>query len=439
MEIRRRLARSKPQVYLPDVARTLHNLGNVLSNLRDLDAARAAYDEALRIFRRLAQDRPQAYLHYVATTLNNLGKVLSDLCDPDAARAAFEEAWGLYDSLGDHLDAAAVLTNWGLAEESVDPVAALDRFRSAVAACEQGLGQLAESAHRDVFKSKVEPAYGALIDHHARQAEGDGQGPPRDLIGFLESQRQVETLSGLESAEPGVEQPGSWRVAFEGVLAGTSALASRLRQRGAALVWTHVTRSGMVFVSLRPGACQVEVVTPELREALLGLMMKIEEVQAKFQRFAHEQVLLHVPGSRQLPGLTEIEAWFLEQAQGAPSISRPFDPEALRRELEARLHQLAAPLGPMGEAAFSLLPAAMRQLLLDPDARTLFLAPCARTMNLPFELLRPPGERFLGLRLLMPRVHGLAELERVLERRPPATGAPAALVVGDTAHQGAVR
>src|SRR5436190_1302905 len=66
-------------------------------------------------------------------------------------------------------------------------------------------------------------------------------------------------------------------------------------------------------------------------------------------------------------------------------------------------------------------------------------------INLPFELIRPPGRGFVGLTRVLARVHGLAELTQVLDRRPgpvPASGndkAPAALVVGDPGHPGVPR
>jgi tetratricopeptide (TPR) repeat protein len=74
--IRRRLAQQQPQVYAPDVATTLNNLGIALYQLRRLEEAVAAYEEALGIRRRLAQQQPQVYAPDVATTLTNLGNAL---------------------------------------------------------------------------------------------------------------------------------------------------------------------------------------------------------------------------------------------------------------------------------------------------------------------------------------------------------------------------
>jgi tetratricopeptide (TPR) repeat protein len=70
------LAAAQPAVYAPDLARTLTNLGNALYQLRRLEEAVAAYEEALGIRRRLAQQQPQVYAPDVAMTLNNLGNAL---------------------------------------------------------------------------------------------------------------------------------------------------------------------------------------------------------------------------------------------------------------------------------------------------------------------------------------------------------------------------
>ena len=67
--IYRRLAKEKPQVYEPDVAMTLNNLGVVLKNLRRLEEAEGAYREAEKIYRR--HDVPDQR----AMLLSNLGRL----------------------------------------------------------------------------------------------------------------------------------------------------------------------------------------------------------------------------------------------------------------------------------------------------------------------------------------------------------------------------
>jgi len=58
-------------------------------------------EEALEICHRLAAQHPSAYETDVAATLNNLnlGTVLGDLGEREVARAAFEEALRLYQPL----------------------------------------------------------------------------------------------------------------------------------------------------------------------------------------------------------------------------------------------------------------------------------------------------------------------------------------------------
>jgi tetratricopeptide (TPR) repeat protein len=53
--IRRQLAAQQPEVYAPDLARTLTNKGNALQELRRYEAAVAAYEEAEGLYRRWQQ------------------------------------------------------------------------------------------------------------------------------------------------------------------------------------------------------------------------------------------------------------------------------------------------------------------------------------------------------------------------------------------------
>jgi CHAT domain-containing protein len=96
LAIYRQLAQQRPQVYEPDVAMTLNNLGNALSDLRRLEAAVEAYQQALAIYRQLAQQQPQVYEPDVAMTLNNLGNALSDLRRLEAAVEAYQQALEIY-------------------------------------------------------------------------------------------------------------------------------------------------------------------------------------------------------------------------------------------------------------------------------------------------------------------------------------------------------
>jgi hypothetical protein len=101
------------------------------------------------------------------------------------------------------------------------------------------------------------------------------------------------------------------------------------------------------------------------------------------------------------------------------------------------------------EAAYRALPADVQELLTSDDYGTIFLAPCGETVNLPWELLRLPGQAgsgtngtYLGLQRLLPRAHGLGELLSVLRRQSGRTYAMRsrrhrAVVVGNPLHTGA--
>jgi tetratricopeptide (TPR) repeat protein len=140
LEIRRRLAKKEPQVYEPDVATTLNNLGNVLRDLRRFEEAEGAYREALEIYRRLADEEPQVYEPDVATTLNNLGLVLEDLRRFEEAEGAYREALEIYRRLADkepqvyEPDVAMTLNNLG------NVLRELRRFEEAEGAYREALG-----------------------------------------------------------------------------------------------------------------------------------------------------------------------------------------------------------------------------------------------------------------------------------------------------------
>ena len=82
LEIYRKLAQANPQTYLPYVAGTLNNLGNLQSDKNEFEDALKSYKEALEIYRKLAQANPQTYLPDVAMTLINLS-IFYQKCQPD--------------------------------------------------------------------------------------------------------------------------------------------------------------------------------------------------------------------------------------------------------------------------------------------------------------------------------------------------------------------
>jgi hypothetical protein len=72
------LATTHPDSFLPNLARSLSNLGSMLRDLRRHQDALAATAEAVRIGRHLVAARPDAFLHELAGTLSNLSVMLND-------------------------------------------------------------------------------------------------------------------------------------------------------------------------------------------------------------------------------------------------------------------------------------------------------------------------------------------------------------------------
>jgi tetratricopeptide (TPR) repeat protein len=99
LKIRRDLA-ERDERYLPDLAGTLNNLGNALSDKGMLDEAIERLEEALKIRRDLAE-RDERYLPDLAGTLNNLGIALYKKGMLDKAIERLEEALKVMEPLSD--------------------------------------------------------------------------------------------------------------------------------------------------------------------------------------------------------------------------------------------------------------------------------------------------------------------------------------------------
>ena len=88
----RRLAAQNPARYEPDLAQSLNNLSNRLSDAGDGEGALAAIREAVEIRRRLAVQTPARFRPLLATSLTNLGILLRKSGDTEQADAAEREA-----------------------------------------------------------------------------------------------------------------------------------------------------------------------------------------------------------------------------------------------------------------------------------------------------------------------------------------------------------
>jgi tetratricopeptide (TPR) repeat protein len=92
VEIYRKFAGARPDVFLPDLAGSLNNLGKCLSDLGHRDEALEVTREAVEQYRKLAAARPDVFLPDLAVSLNNLGKCLSDLGHRDEALEVTRES-----------------------------------------------------------------------------------------------------------------------------------------------------------------------------------------------------------------------------------------------------------------------------------------------------------------------------------------------------------
>jgi tetratricopeptide (TPR) repeat protein len=91
VELYRRLAAQHPDAFLPDLAMSLNNLGNRLSEMGRRAEALQATQEAVDLYRRLAAQHPDAFLPDLARSLGAYGLVLRGLGRSAEAAAAFAE------------------------------------------------------------------------------------------------------------------------------------------------------------------------------------------------------------------------------------------------------------------------------------------------------------------------------------------------------------
>ena len=71
----RKLAAANPDAYLPDVADTLNNLGEMHSDNNRYEEAEGEYKEALGIYEEFAKIAPAAFQQKVEIVQNNLDEL----------------------------------------------------------------------------------------------------------------------------------------------------------------------------------------------------------------------------------------------------------------------------------------------------------------------------------------------------------------------------
>ncbi len=212
LEIRRDLARRNPRIYAADVAGTLNNLGNLyndahLHGVQRFEEAEKAYREALEIFETLAREDPDVFTPQVAGTLNNVGAFYKDTQQFEKAEKVHKKALELRVELAEKNpdvyapEVADSLTSLGILYEGM----------GRVIEAEKAYGEaLEEYMKRGLWSSAANAAYSLS------QVRSDKR--------ILETARRLMEMAILFSAEKkytyaqkGAYEPIYWGLLNEGM------------------------------------------------------------------------------------------------------------------------------------------------------------------------------------------------------------------------------
>ncbi|MEM6366359.1 MAG: CHAT domain-containing protein, partial [Planctomycetota bacterium] len=427
--IRRPLAQEQPKVYRPDVAITLNNLGAVLCNLSELDAARAAYQEALEIRRPLAQEQPKVYARNLSGLCDNSARMLSStgefdqadelLTEGERALQALTGAGAHRLTLANFYDSAGSFRHrWQVAGHGEPEYGrALEFGERGVAA----LGAQSDSESRlDLQKAKFDNALRYGVYSQAREHKADlpsGRLPDHLLIERLESlrnaQRRVEEWAidakpigqdqTTSPAEPELDDQEVIQVQAEQRRRGAETqrqLIDQLSSRQASLMYIQPTPHALVFHLLgADGRCESVVAPNEVHRMFDSLYLNI----GRMPRFAQRHT-----GT--------------EGRAGGIQICRKFD-----RDRAAKVRERMMELGGQG---YRLLHQHCRPVTrwIDEYGDRLWISPHAEASRWSLAYLVGDSGQPLGLRYTFPRTTGLESLVQSLDRHiQPGKG----LVIGN--------
>jgi len=99
LEIRKKLAAGNPKKYSGDMANTLNNLGRLHQDHKEYLKALKLYEEALEIFGKFTAENQKAYFSDIANTLNNMGNLHTATNEYPKASEEFEEALEIFREL----------------------------------------------------------------------------------------------------------------------------------------------------------------------------------------------------------------------------------------------------------------------------------------------------------------------------------------------------
>ncbi len=203
IQLYRRLAEGTPDVFEPDLALSLSNLGVQYSNASRHSDALAAEEEAITIRRRLVEGAPDVFEPELARSLSNLGNRLSAVGRRYEALAATEEAVQLYRRLTANSpdafepDLALSLSNLGIRLSDVS------RLDEALVAEEEAITirrRLAEGAP-DAFEADLAASLTNLSVHYSNE------GRHEDALAAAEESTEIQRRLAIQASdafEPGL-------------------------------------------------------------------------------------------------------------------------------------------------------------------------------------------------------------------------------------------
>ncbi|MCP4600170.1 MAG: CHAT domain-containing protein, partial [Proteobacteria bacterium] len=361
---------------LSGLGRVLYLLGCPTDDFSDYDysllkVARGKLEEALDIEKRCLLEQIPFHIPDHVLTLDRLSFVIGALGDTTEAKSLLEEAveicknLELWISLAEVLQTRATVEAW----ETGDNLAGVAFAEQAINTLEKGLGQLSpsEKLNRHLFKGQFELSYTTTIAHYAQRSD------PARVFNLLESVRRIARLTEERFLPIG-----------EVDLARAQTVVAR---NNVAYLAIQVIPDGMVFFAILPsGRVEICPTGKGWRAKFSVLFKSIDRIIENISQETDEGLL---------DRLREETNFFVE----------------------------------LGSELFGMLPPTI-QTLFTSDIEYVFLSPYAELQNLPFEFLHLPTGEWLGLKRLLPRVHSFAELQMVLQRQPDRSSR-LSLVVGD--------
>ena len=358
VDICRRLADVQPDAFRPNLATSLNNLANRLSEVGKREEALGASREAEDIYRQLAAAQPNAFRPDLAMSLNNLANMLSEVGWREEALGASREAVDIYRQLaaaqpdafrpnlaGSLNNLAAMLSEVGRREEALAAIGEAVDIRRQLAA-----------AQPDAFR----PNLATSLNNLAAMLSGVGK-REEALAAIRES---VDVSRQLAAAQPDAFLPD-----LGGSLNNLANRLSEVGKREEALAATGEA----VDIRRQLAAAQPDAFRPDLAMSLNNLANRLSDVGRREEALAAIREAVDI--RRQLAAAL---------------------PDAFRPDLAGSLNNLAAMLSEVGRRDEAL--AAIREAVdvyrqlaaAQPDA---FLPDLAMSLNNLAAMLSGVGQR----------------------------------------------